>query len=61
MHEVEDARKKARLTVRELCDAIGISRSAYYRKIKGISDFTVRDIEGICKVLKVKPSIFFNH
>lgn len=33
-------------TVENLCTAIGISRSAYYRKVKGCSEFTQGEIRG---------------
>lgn len=61
MEVINEERKKARLTVDELCEIIGISRAAYYRKIKGKSEFTLREIEAICKALKIRPSIFFKH
>lgn len=61
MQAINEARKKARITVRELCEVVGISRAAYYRKIKGQTEFTVKEIEAICRLLKVRPSIFFNH
>lgn len=61
MNEIEEARKRARLTVDEFCELVGISRSAYYRKIKDISSFSVKEIDSICKALKLRPSIFFKH
>lgn len=61
MQIINEERKKARLTVNELCKLIGISKAAYYRKIKGKSEFTLGEIESICRILKLKPSIFFNN
>jgi len=34
-------------TVDDLCTALGISRSAWFRKIKGISEFTQGEISGL--------------
>lgn len=58
---LEYERKKAGLSVQELCDAVGLSRSAYYRKLKGDSEFTQGEIEGICNTLSLDSpmGIFF--
>lgn len=61
MHEINEIRKKARMTVDELCEITGIDRATYYRKVNGKSEFTVKDIEALCKALKVRPSIFFKN
>ena len=34
-------------TVDDLCTALGISRSAWFRKIKGVSEFTQGEISGL--------------
>lgn len=61
MHEINKIRKNARMTVDELCSLTGIDRTTYYRKVNGKSEFTVKEIEALCKVLKVRPSIFFTN
>lgn len=61
MNVINDERKRARLTVNELCEMIGISKAAYYRKVNGQSEFTLREIEALCRALKIRPSIFFNN
>ena len=45
----------------EFCELIGISRSAFYRKCNGISEFTQGEIEKIllCLDLKTPMGIFF--
>lgn len=60
--KLEEMRKRKNLTINELCLKIGISRSAYYRKTNGISEFTQSEIEKLVKVLDLKSpmGIFFN-
>lgn len=50
------------VTVDELCKAIGISRSAYYRKCNGNSEFTRSEIEKIVDYLDLKSpvGVFFD-
>lgn len=59
--KLEYERKKANVTVNELCEAAGLSRSAYYRKLKGVSEFTQGEIQAICDKLKLESpmGIFF--
>lgn len=50
------------ITRSQLCKIIGISRSAFYRKCKGTSEFTLREIQAIVDFLKLDTptGIFFN-
>jgi ACT domain-containing protein len=47
--------------ISEMCAILGISRSAYYRKCKGISEFTHSEIQKIVDVLDLDSpvEIFF--
>lgn len=48
-------------TVAKLAEAIGVSESALYRKIRGDSEFTLSEMLGICRVLDTKgKGIFFD-
>lgn len=60
--KLEEERRKKNFTIDELCSEIGISRSAYYRKTNGISEFTQSEIEKLVKILDLKSpmGIFFN-
>lgn len=49
--------KKCGVSVEELCAAVGFSKSAYYRKCKGISDFTVTEIQKIVSYLNLGTPI----
>lgn len=53
--------KKRGFTTGTLCAAIGISRSAFYRKCNGISDFTLSEVKKIVDVLELDSPerIFF--
>ena len=50
-----------RVSVEELCAYIGISKSAYYKKINGKSEFTRGEIIKICQCLNLESpvEIFF--
>lgn len=49
------------VSVDQLCAAIGVSRSAFYRKIKGASEFTLGEIQKIMECLEIRDPgpIFF--
>lgn len=48
-------------TVSKLAEAIGVSESALYRKIRGDSEFTLSEMLEICRVLDTKgKGIFFD-
>lgn len=53
--------KKAGLSIKDLCQRIGISPAAYYRKCNGKSEFTLSEIQAICKELGLDSpmGIFF--
>lgn len=46
----------------EMCKRLGISRSAFYRKCNGLSEFTQSEIQKIAIILDLKDltPIFFN-
>lgn len=60
----DEYRKKAGYTMQTLAEAMGISRSALTRKKCGVSEFTVPEMEQVCKLLKIKQKnrkpVFFN-
>ncbi len=49
------------VSVDDLCTFIGISKSAFYKKINGKSEFTRGEIEKICECLNLSSpvDIFF--
>lgn len=51
------------IKVPDLCAAIGISESAFYRKKGGVSEFTQSEIASIAKICKMSKdtilSVFF--
>ena len=53
--------KKKGVTIEEMCKVIGISRSAFYRKCNGTSEFTQSEIQTIVDYLKLESpmGIFF--
>ena len=53
--------KKNNLTADELCKKMNISRSAFYRKCNGISEFTLGEIKQIVNILDLESpmEIFF--
>lgn len=53
---------KRNVTIGEMCDVLGISRSAFYRKCNGKSEFTQSEIQTIVDYLKLDSpvGIFFN-
>ena len=50
------------VTRSDLCKDLGMSRSAFYRKCNGISEFTQSEIQKIVDVLELDTpvGIFFN-
>ena len=54
--------KKKHVTIGEMCNTLGISRSAFYRKCNGKSEFTQSEIQTIVDVLQLETpmGIFFN-
>ena len=56
--------KKQGLTVTDVCELAGISKSAFYKKLKGKSEFTRKEMLAIINILKLDdtqiPVIFFD-
>lgn len=50
-----------KISCQEMCDRLNISRSAFYRKVNGISEFTQSEIQSIVDILDLKSpmGIFF--
>ena len=59
--KLEYEMKKRGVSVDDLCNAVGISRSAYYRKVNGKSGFTQGEIQKIVDYLGLSSpmGIFF--
>lgn len=53
---------KKNVTIAEMCNILGISRSAFYRKCTGKSEFTQSEIQTIVDTLNLESpmGIFFN-
>ena len=60
-YKLEYEIKSRGITVERFCDDIGMSRSAYYRKCNGASEFTQGEIQTIVNYLGLKSpmGIFF--
>lgn len=54
--------KKNGVSIADMCASLGISRSAFYRKCNGISEFTQSEIQTIVDYLHLESpvGIFFN-
>ena len=61
-YKLEYEIKRKGITTEQLCEGIGISRSAFYRKCNGISEFTQGEIQRIVDYLELDSpmDIFFN-
>ena len=53
---------KKGVNIAMMCEKLGISRSAFYRKCNGITEFTQSEIQGVvdCLELESPVEIFFN-
>lgn len=62
-YKLEYEIKSRGLTIDKLCNDLGISRSAFYRKSRGISEFTQGEIQRIVEYLKLDSpmGIFFDN
>ncbi len=49
--------KRKKLTTEELSKQMGISKSAFYRKLKGVSEFTQSEIQKIVDILELDSPI----
>ena len=61
-YKLEYEIKRNGMTVEVFCKSLGISRSAYYRKCSGVSEFTQGEIQKAMDVLKLESpvGVFFN-
>ena len=55
--------KKRGVSIADMCDKLGCSRSAFYRKCNGISEFTQSEIQIIVDFLGLESpmGIFFSN
>lgn len=53
---------KKQISIKMMCEKLKISRSAFYRKCNGISEFTQSEIQTVVDFLKLDSpvGIFFN-
>ena len=60
-YKLEYEMKKRKISQEELCKKIHISRSAFYRKCNGLSEFTQSEIQAIIGFLGLESpmGIFF--
>lgn len=60
-YKLEYEMKKRKVSQEQLCKAIGMSRSAFYRKCNEISEFTQSEIQAIVEYLELDSpmGIFF--
>lgn len=54
--------KRQKVSKGDMCKRLGISRSAFYRKCNGLSEFTQSEIQKIAGILELKDiaPIFFS-
>lgn len=60
-YKLEYEMKSKGVSVDDLCVGIGMSKSAFYRKMKGATEFTRTEIQGITNFLHLETplDIFF--
>lgn len=60
--QLECEMKRKKVSKGDMCKMLGISRSAFYRKCTGRSEFTQSEIQKIASILELKDlaPIFFN-
>lgn len=60
-YRLEYIMKSKGICINQMCKDIGISRAAYYRKTRGLSEFTQSEIQHICDYLEIENpvGIFF--
>lgn len=60
---LEKEMKEKGVSKERMCQELGISRSAFYRKCRGISQFTLEEIQAVVKILHLESpmDIFFDH
>ena len=54
--------KEKGMSIGDICKRLDMSRSAFYRKIKGITEFTQSEIARICELLDLDSpvDVFFS-
>ncbi len=54
--------KKKNISIGKMCEILGISRSAFYRKCNGLSEFSQGEIKMVMTALNLESpvDIFFN-
>ena len=60
--KLEDRMKQCNVSKRQAYERLKISRSAFYRKLNGISEFTLQEIRELMSMLNLKSAdeIFFD-
>ncbi|MFR1834037.1 MAG: helix-turn-helix domain-containing protein [Lachnospiraceae bacterium] len=60
--KLEEEMKLKGISKAKMCEELGISRSAFYRKCQGQCQFTLEEIKAITKILQLESPmpIFFN-
>ena len=56
-YKLEYEMKRRGVTVGKMCEDIGMSRSAFYRKCRGKTEFTLSDIQKIVEYLGLESPI----
>jgi ACT domain-containing protein len=61
--KLEYEMKRRNVSINALCHEIGMSRSAFYRKTHGITEFTQKEIQSIIDFLRLDSpmGIFFTN
>lgn len=59
--KLEEEMKRKGIKKQRMCEELGMSRSAFYRKCRGITQFTQEEIQRIVEILDLKSpvGIFF--
>ncbi|MBR2311298.1 MAG: helix-turn-helix transcriptional regulator [Oscillospiraceae bacterium] len=59
--KLQDAMKQQGVSIQDMCSKLNMSRSAFYRKSNGISEFTQSEMQRIVDILKLESpmGIFF--
>lgn len=59
--KLQDAMKNQGVSIQDMCNKLNMSRSAFYRKSNGISEFTQSEMQRIVDILKLESpmGIFF--
>lgn len=59
--KLQDAMKQQGVSIQNMCSQLNMSRSAFYRKSNGISEFTQSEMQRIVDILKLESpmGIFF--